>query len=90
VHHAERQRCVSSRIDGKMFVSQLPGAVQMRIDDVKLGPIASRFDDEWPQVDVRSENVRTPGNDELGVAKLFRLSGEPVAQRSRQRGAARG
>src|SRR5258706_16297510 len=73
-----------------MPVGQLSGAVEMRVDDVKLGPIAACFHDERPQVNIRAQNIGSPGEDQFGVAKLFRLGGVSVPQRSGKRRAAGG
>ncbi len=57
------------------------GAVTVRIDDVEFGAVAPRFHDERPQVDVGSENIRAPGDDELGVPELLRLGAVADAER---------
>ena len=90
VHHPQRQRRVAARVDEKMLVGELPRPVAMWIDDVKLRPIAARFHNKRPQVHIRTQNVRAPRQDQLRVAKLLGLGGEPVPERRRQRRAAGG
>src|SRR5205823_1231386 len=49
------------------------GAIAPRIDGVELRALTARFHDKWPQVDVRAEDVRAPGDDQPRVPKLLRL-----------------
>ena len=49
------------------LVGQPAGAVDDRIDDVKFGSVSPRLDDERPEVDVGAEDVRAPGDNQLGM-----------------------
>ena len=48
-----------------------------------LAPLRRASIDERPQVDVGAENVRAPGEDQLGVAELLGLGAVAHAQRLR-------
>jgi hypothetical protein len=61
VHEAERQREVGARVNGVMPVSQAGSPGLHRIDDIEAGALPARFDDEWPQVNIGSEDVGSPG-----------------------------
>ena len=56
----------------------------MRIDGIEFGSIAPRFDDEGPQVNIGTQNVRAPGQDQLRVAELFGFSAIAETGRVRQ------
>src|SRR5687767_13281079 len=55
------------------LIGQLTCTVNNRVDYVEFGSVAPGLDNEGPQVDVRSENVRSPGKNELRMPELFRL-----------------
>ena len=80
VHHRQSQCRVRPRPDCVVPVGLLPGPVPVRIDRVELRPVSPRLHDERPQVHIRSEDVRAPGEDQLCVAKLLRFNGVPHAQ----------
>ncbi len=81
VHHGERQRGIAARVDEEVLVRGGSGAVAVRIDDVELRAVAPRFDDERPEMDVRAEDVRAPGDDQLRVAELLGLGAVADAER---------
>ena len=80
MHHAERERGVAAGMDEEVLVGELAGAVAMRIDGVELCAVAPRFHDERPQMDVGAENIRAPGEDQLGVAELLGLGAVAEAE----------
>src|SRR5258708_16326124 len=71
VHHAESQRQVAARENREMPVGELRYACLDGVNDVELRSVAPRFHDERPQMDVGSENIRAPREDELGITELF-------------------
>ena len=88
VHHGERQRDIAARIDEEVLVAGRAGAIAVRVDGVELRAVAPRFHDERPEVDVGAEDVRAPGEDQLGVAELLGLGAVAHAERLRQSHAA--
>ena len=86
VHQAQREGEVCAGIDREMLVGQIARSVPDRIDHVKLCAITPRFHDEWPEVNIRSQNVCAPGNDQLRVAELFWFGAIPAAQSFRHGG----
>ena len=68
-------------MDREVTVGEFAGAVLEGVDGVKLRALASRFDDERPEVDVGAENVGAPRDDQLRVAELFGFRGVAVARR---------
>src|SRR6185312_5044669 len=58
--------------DRDVPVGQGGGACAIGIDDDEPGAVAPSLLDKRPEVDVVAVDVRTPGEDELGEAKVFR------------------
>ena len=81
VHQPQRERQVAARIDREMLVRQLAGPIANRIDGVKPRAVPACFDNEGPQVYVGGEHVCSPGDDQLGVAKLLGLRAVAQAER---------
>ncbi len=65
VHHAERKRHVSSRIDGQIPVGGFGGACLVRINHHQLGAFTPRLFNKRPEMNVVAVNVGAPGNDVL-------------------------
>ena len=81
VHHGEGKSGVGPGTDRIVAVREPAGAILVRIDGVELGPVAPGFDDERPEMDVGTEDVGPPGDDEFRVAELFGLDAVANAQR---------
>src|SRR4051794_24406941 len=75
-HKTERQSSVSPRLNGDVPVGDLGSAGSVGIDDHEFGAIATRFLDEGPQVNVIAMDIRSPGNDVLRMAEVFRVRAE--------------
>ena len=90
VHQAQSERQVAARKNAEVFVGKPAGAISNRIDGVKTGAVSPRFHDKGPQMHIRSQNVRAPGDDQLGLAELFRLGAIPEAERRHQSRSTRG
>ena len=89
VHHAQRQRGVAARIDEEMLVGRRARAIAAGIDGVEPGAVAARLHDEGPQMHVGAEDVRAPGDDQLGVPELLGFGAVAKAQSVDQADAAR-
>ena len=90
VHQRQRQRDISSRIDGQIPVGAGSGARAIRIDHHQLCAIAPRLFDERPQMNVVAVNVGAPGDDVFGMAKGLRLAAQLAPHHRDQRFAAGG
>jgi len=75
-HHAQRQGCVSTGLNGDMPVSSAGSASSIGINHYEPGAITACFFDERPQVNVITVNVRRPRDDVSGVAEVFRVSAQ--------------
>ena len=75
---AQRERRIAAGMNRKPAVGRLPGAVLVRVDDVEACAIASRFDNERPEVDIGAEDVRAPGQNQARVLELLGLGEAPL------------
>ena len=84
VHHRQRQRRVTGRLDLNVPVGRLRGARPDRIDHHDLRAAALRFAHERPEMEVGDDRVRSPQHDVAAVDDLFGIDSRSRPDRRRK------
>jgi hypothetical protein len=71
VHHRQRQRAVRAGADGDPFVAGLCGACVGRVDDDHAGALFACLLHEGPEMQVASQRIAAPNQDQAGVGEIF-------------------
>ena len=85
VHQAQREREIAAGINPQMTIGQRRGARPDRIDHPQFRAVASRLDDEGPQVNVGPVNIRAPrrrSTSRGGIVPARFRSGNPRGRQS--------
>ena len=90
VHQAKRERAIRSRTDRDVPVGQLRGAGRIRVDHDEPSSVAPGLLDERPQMHVVAMHIRSPRQDEFGVAEVFGVRAQLDAIDREHRSLARG